>query len=120
MADASYGERQLRGPQGVDEAVKTARVIDMAMGEEDLHLLRSAELLDESPNVTWLVGTGIDQRDDALSDQIGAGAVQREGAGILRKDDPQPRGYAGVVAQIQSVDQRRSAMSCSASLSATT
>ena len=58
----------------------------MGVGDEDVRHLLVGEPREERGDVLFELGAGIDDRDLALADDIGAGALEGERAGVLRDD----------------------------------
>ena len=73
------------------QRLRRRRVVAMRVGDEDMGDPLAGEARQQRVDVLGKVGPGIDDRDLALADDIGAGAAERERAGVARDDAPDPR-----------------------------
>ena len=66
-------------------------MVAVGVGDEDVRHLLAGEVHQQRLDMLGEVGAGVDDRDLALADHIGAGAAKGERAGIAR-DDPADAG----------------------------
>src|SRR5262249_30758834 len=69
------------------------RMVAVGVGDKDVRHLLIGEARKQRRNMVIEIGAGIDHRDFALANDIGAGALIGEGAGIAGDDAAHPWGH---------------------------
>ena len=95
------------GAGRLGERGRRRHVIDMGVGDQDVRHRLAAHGAQHGVDMVLLVGAGIDDRHLAVADDVGAGALEGEGTGIVGDDaaDQRRHFHRRAVVELEVLDE---------------